>query len=136
MVKLSPFLFFVNFFLTKNRGITLLRTFSNFCTHEKASVMRNDKGSVSYLVILILAAIGAWYMYRSHTSRTLHSDFTTMIHDCRRFSSQAKMSNDERASMERAYSTLSYLSAKYNLNRYTTLAPSPLSTVPAEQGNQ
>jgi len=82
-------------------------------------MIRQSKGFFTpgmSLSLIALAAVGCWYMYRSYSNGELKNDLGSMLADCKRISGSANMTSADQASMTQAYSTLSRLSAKYNLD--------------------
>jgi len=82
--------------------------------------LRNNRGSIAGFMLVLVAAIGSWYMYRSHKAGTLSTDLSAMLSDCQRITGQVSMTATDRALLDQAYNTITQIAAKYKI-----AAPAP-----------
>lgn len=79
----------------------------------------NRKG-IFYLhtgaIMLVVAMIGCWYLYRSFQAGNLKNDFASMVGDCQQIASQVDMSAADRYRMDKAFSTIREIAARNNVN--------------------
>ena len=81
---------------------------------------RNNRGSISGILIFILAMAGCWYGYRSYKAGNLSNDLSSMLADCQRITGGTAMANNDRAILDKAYATIAQVAAKYKIT-----APAP-----------
>lgn len=74
------------------------------------------------VIMLVLALIGCWYMYRSFQAGNLKNDFASMVGDCERVSGQVNLPTADRVKMDQAFATIREIAARNNI---TVNLPSP-----------
>ena len=50
-------------------------------TKNPAGPLRNQQGGVIFIIVIILALIGAWYMYQSYTRGHVKSNLKSITND-------------------------------------------------------
>lgn len=85
--------------------------------------LHNQRGIFHVVLVLILALIGGWYLYRSFNAGTLSSDLSSMLNDSQRAFNSANMSPSDQNSLAQAYTTISHLAAKYRLDNKLPTQP-------------
>ena len=77
--------------------------------------VNNNKGFMKQGLVLLLAAAGLWYGYRSFKAGNLSGDLSSMLADCQRITGQVNMSTADKAILDQTYATISTIAAKYNI---------------------
>ncbi len=80
------------------------------------TAIRNNRGSISGILLVLLAAAGAWYGYRSYKASSLSTDLSAMLADCQRITGQVTMTAADRAVLDQAYNTIASIAAKYRIS--------------------
>jgi|GEM_PF-2782177 len=50
-------------------------------THYLSTPLRNQRGGVIGIIVLLLALVGGWYLYQSYTRGQVKSNLKTITHD-------------------------------------------------------
>lgn len=75
----------------------------------------NNRGTIGGLLLVVLAAVGIWYAWRSHKAGTLSNDLSAMLADCQRITGQVAMTASDKAVLTQAYATIEQIAAKYKV---------------------
>jgi hypothetical protein len=54
---------------------------SNIKTRNPAGPLRNQQGGVIFIIMFLLALIGAWYMYQSYTRGQVKGNLKSITND-------------------------------------------------------
>lgn len=87
--------------------------------------LRNNRGNVGGFVIVVLAAVGIWYAWRSHKNGTLPNDLSAMLSDCQRITGEVTMTATDKAVLDQAYATIGQIAAKYKVTAPTAPITTP-----------
>lgn len=66
-------------------------------------------------IMLLLALIGCWYLFRSFQAGNLKNDFASMVADCERVSGQVNLPSSDRIKMDQAFATIREIAARNNI---------------------
>ena len=78
------------------------------------SIITNRKGVIHFsAIILILALIGAWYVYRSYQERRLTENMHTVYQDYKEWTLRVVSEVRDREKVERAFNEIEGIVSKY-----------------------